>query len=749
MAKKRKGQTKPRTNNELPENPDYSDPRQLEIMIHKAFARTVDGLHKLEKEHPDILIRSDMDVQRIKRREKAARKYAPRVRDLVKDFCPDIPGVFRIEEEWAHINSMPITTYDSQESNLYLILGAAIWMLDHIKKAGKIRAATELLPKDEELMEDVYYPTIYDPVHRDEVISSMVYAIEQRNIDCEIPGKKRAKKKAKRPDPIDRSFVDTVTATQAQHQDVPSRRRFESLLALIPQADIDNAVANYENSLFSWIVCYYRCRAAYIPREKDLHERQMRLQANAENRMKGFLENFDSKTRNPIMGKDALNNAFPTPPAFPQNRLEQMMSDPFQLLEYIDEEEFKLEEESYGLAEETTQFTFLCHRLSTASYELLERDYGKEIADHISGFTPVDPYEMCFSLLYLLDTDSDLPWLYYPGTILSEYTGAMLPWANAEYDELEDEHWAEYYDSNNPYARTPVKNPPELADWYRLDYANRTSNADYQIKTNLAQIVYEMTGGIMPRDLHRYDDAFKHMRHYGVTGKKVQIPLLYCMMLLGESMHQSRDWRLEYNFPDELFADLMESIRDAAAEESEGSVPQDDSSEKQIKTLQKENEQLRRIAYEADREARDLQKQYDDLLQKGQREHQELSELREILFNLDNDLEAELEEDAEGIELPYTVRQTTVVFGGHDSWARAIKPMLSGDIRFIDRDMKPDADLIRHADVVWLQPNSISHAFYYKIINTIRTYKIPLHYFSFASAEKCAKQLASMDAAQQ
>ena len=381
-------------------------------------------------------------------------------------------------------------------------------------------------------------------------------------------------------------------------------------------------------------------------------------------------------------------------------------------------------------------------------HDLLKRDYGTEIADIKSSFIPGDPYEMCFALLYLLDRDSDLPWLYFPGTMISEYAGSMLPWYTVEYDELDDDHWAQYYDPESRIKTGPIKNPPELADWYSLDYMPRTSDLDFQQRTNLAQIVYEMTGGIMPRDLHRYDDALKQMRHYGVTGKKVQIPLLYSILLLGEGMHQSQDWRLEYNMPDDIFSDLIASIQkemdsDSAAEEA--APPQDDPQSRQIEALKKENEQLKRLAYEADREARDLRKQYDTLLQKGQREHQELSELREILFNQDNDLEAELEEDAENITLPYTVRQTTVVFGGHDSWARAIKPMLSGDIRFIDRDMKPDADLIRHADVVWLQPNSISHEFYYKIINIIRTYKLPLHYFKFASAEKCAKQLAAED----
>lgn len=48
---------------------------------------------------------------------------------------------------------------------------------------------------------------------------------------------------------------------------------------------------------------------------------------------------------------------------------------------------------------------------------------------------------------------------------------------------------------------------------------------------------------------------------------------------------------------------------------------------------------------------------------------------------------------------------------------------------------------IRNADVIWLQPNCLSHADFYKIIDLVRREEKPLHYFTWASAEKCAEQL--------
>ena len=42
---------------------------------------------------------------------------------------------------------MPVTTYDAQEGNLYLVLGAAIWMLDYIKTNEKIQEAKKIPKK--------------------------------------------------------------------------------------------------------------------------------------------------------------------------------------------------------------------------------------------------------------------------------------------------------------------------------------------------------------------------------------------------------------------------------------------------------------------------------------------------------------------------------------------------------------------------------------------------------------------------
>jgi len=71
--------------------------------------------------------------------------------------------------------------------------------------------------------------------------------------------------------------------------------------------------------------------------------------------------------------------------------------------------------------------------------------------------------------------------------------------------------------------------------------------------------------------------------------------------------------------------------------------------------------------------------------------------------------------------------------------------MLTGNIRFIDKDLNFDVNVIRNADLVWVQTNAISHPQYYKITDAARQCKKPVRYFTHASATKGALQIVNAD----
>lgn len=86
---------------------------------------------------------------------------------------------------------------------------------------------------------------------------------------------------------------------------------------------------------------------------------------------------------------------------------------------------------------------------------------------------------------------------------------------------------------------------------------------------NLIQVIYNLTGALMPRDLHRYDAVLPELLHYGITRKKFQTPLLLCMDILGTARQHENSTYID-------FAALEQSIcSDNAEAASEASEQQD------------------------------------------------------------------------------------------------------------------------------------------------------------------------------
>lgn len=117
---------------------------------------------------------------------------------------------------------------------------------------------------------------------------------------------------------------------------------------------------------------------------------------------------------------------------------------------------------------------------------------------------------------------------------------------------------------------------------------------------------------------------------------------------------------------------------------------------------------------------------------------QELADLREIVFNQQTKPAEEKQEDTK-IGFPYHTTRRLVAFGGHDSFLREIKFKLP-DVRFMGEDIS-SPEIIRRADVVWIQTNCIGHKSYYNIIDLARKYGRKVRYFKYASATKCAEQV--------
>ena len=126
-------------------------------------------------------------------------------------------------------------------------------------------------------------------------------------------------------------------------------------------------------------------------------------------------------------------------------------------------------------------------------------------------------------------------------------------------------------------------------------------------------------------------------------------------------------------------------------------------------------EQSKKQLYDAGRENRELKEQLRVAAQEKEENVQELADLREIVFN--HQLEQEEVEETK-ITFPCRIKLRAVVFGGHDSWLREIKFKLP-DVRFYGENLS-SPEVIRKADVVWIQTNCIGHKSFYGIIDLCR-----------------------------
>lgn len=239
---------------------------------------------------------------------------------------------------------------------------------------------------------------------------------------------------------------------------------------------------------------------------------------------------------------------------------------------------------------------------------------------------------------------------------------------------------------------------------------------------SLAQIVYENTGAILPRDMGRYDGIKKELKKKGLKPTQAAV-LCGVMSVLGETSRR-RD------FYSESVEETQEPSVDVAAITAEN--------EQLKRELARLREQAKTENYNVVKENRELREKLEVVERASEEMTLELADLREIVFSRQTDAPEEKPEEAV-VKFPYHTTRRLVAFGGHDSWLREIKFKVP-DVRFLGEDI-PSPEVIKRADVVWIQTNCIGHKSFYGIIDLARRYERKVRYFKYASATKCALQV--------
>lgn len=270
---------------------------------------------------------------------------------------------------------------------------------------------------------------------------------------------------------------------------------------------------------------------------------------------------------------------------------------------------------------------------------------------------------------------------------------------------------------------------------------------------NLAQLIYRMSRGVVPAGIHPFDAEAEKLVAEGMKEELARKVTDQAETLFLHSYQWDLPWPddEEAPLPDEeaeritvmpeTETDPVDTVE--ADEDGEDLAARYEALAEELKNAKRENKMLREALTTERRTAGEKLSAAESELRSLRMEHRELEDLRELLFNQENHVREVVDEK---ITFPAEVRKRTVVFGGHDSFLREIKQKLP-NVRFVDVDkIAFSPELIRNAEVVWIQNNCIGHSQFNNIARQARQYGVQMRYFAWASAEKCAEQVVKEDA---
>ncbi len=674
------------------------------------------------------------------RRQKAILSCLDRAEEEFKTF-----GLQSVVEAFTKNELIPFNNYNHLDDDCDLRIGAALWILDKLRAAGKMPEAYKILPDIGDDWDAWYLPVdFFHPCYSNDLLQSVVHVITRRY--SEQPGR------------------DVVILEENAKGKKPGKT-YTELLKLLPEDAVEAACKNFKTKLW------------------ELVTRNMKGQAYYDKVLRQSIQEFQNMQGFSFAGAPAAPFAAPlAKPSSGSGSRKAAGLPGLGGLGGIGGGELEAAMKMQGLTEQEHEYTINFDRYLQMDRKAMRRESrSREVAEALADFTVSDPYEFCFALFYLIDTGDDAPWLMRSGSSLMLFVLRMLPW-HAEREGWDDDDWDSWYSGlqynyNGWLDRKPI---PDPVDYYHEKHNGR----------NLAQIVYDLCRGIVPAGLHPFENEREQFVSEGMDADTAQkITDMAEILFLTEFQAKQQiftGWDFQDHDEEAEEEELIpvEKSKTAKANTTarlggywgkvtgqtggENSVTEDDRRKKkpaaeerasaegtvteeklqaELEAAKKQLKSLRNALAVTRQEANNERAKYEHELKALRLEHRELADLREIVFHADESADERARREKVGTQIayPYETARRTVVFGGHEGWLKAIRPMLPG-VRFVDvSNYAFHPELVRNADVVWIQSNCISHTQYGNILKLTRQYGIQLRYFGYAGAEKCAEQLVVED----
>ncbi len=399
-----------------------------------------------------------------------------------------------VEDEIADLiselyNMLPM----EYEHNNHITVAMAIFILDAIAEASNIDEASFFIPFEKDSISGVSLPEDFpDSVYDNDLIRGMTYLIIHRNDnaseDCfvNIFTSKITSENGYihnyRPSKLffdDKPYSGDALYDEAQKMSYPER--YKRVLSYIRPEIIERSVARYKGRI-NEIVDILLSGIEPVDKQKQEQINRVLVICNEVERYEKMLFNL-RKRADECKGR--------------KQKPSIMSIGSFNIDE--DSEYDKVMEEAADIR------NYLCSR----------DDIGTEIRDTefvsaLDSLRALNPFEVCFAYLYLLDTGDSVAWIMYITEIMLGAACSNLPWAKEINDNLLDFinewDWKDTADDDGeaePFVPVPERYVEDRSEyWERLftqeytDYhvwsyegAKRIKKSDL-VHLNLSQVVY-------------------------------------------------------------------------------------------------------------------------------------------------------------------------------------------------------------------------------------------------------------------
>lgn len=672
----------------------------------------------------------------IKRRTVALKKYIPQIATKFKPLYPQLP----IEDILIDMHSYPTgtlvdTSFMFSEKKTItsdiITLGVALFILDNLYLNDTLSLIMPFLPSDKQLFDDILLPCINfsDSMFPNDLICSMMYLIKNRNDTSTVYyNQKSASRYVDSTNNIVFNKVDPV------NKEMNYRELMDYVLSLMPETTVTRAVDNFEieynkylNTIFKAIDTFYG----------ELHENIEKM-----SQITDEIKVIDKKLSNikaEMSVKKPYEILYKQPSSLIKMNSKPFLFDRLSPIDTSDDETHRLIKKGDILFnslndivdevnKNTERYHSILHEILTAEPTKLDKNIDPLSREAICRLSVYNPYELLFGFFFRLDRGDDLPWLVESINSFVYFIIHHLPWVitpsktlneaikkckdESADNDVSDESFDAYYDEN---SRFYALNYTDYIDW-KFVRAKRIPNEELR-RLNYPQLLFHLSNTVPPRDMSCYDDDFSSaLKKSGLAAKNVPLTRLLIETLYNASKQSTFSFKTRDTDSDSVLAQ-----------------------KEYINQLQNEVDKLKTALHTAEKDVKSKQNYIQSLENEAVLEHNELTQLRELLFNIQNQL-TEQDNCCANITLPYATERNIVVYGGHATWLKSIKPLLP-KVQFISPETNPNSSTFRNADVIWLQTNAMPHCNFYKIIEIARKNHIQVKYFSQASAEKCAIQL--------